>query len=223
MALKLKRKWTIGCVGGLGVLVAIAGSLAILDRALSKGLAPIGAELPFEVVEVNLDGLAGPANPSEAIELNDGAQAPETQIAIKKGDRFDLTVQRHATTANQPLFQETSSLGYVVARINECLIAFPAPSQNTQVRGYRTTTTAAHFAAWYYDLRGGLLLLGHGDNAAQASKKDGTLSSTEATRNESLQAPQISDPSLIYLLLDSRWCTWLKVHEGMAIAWMSVE
>ena len=44
----------------MGVLVVLAGGLAILDRALSKGLAPIGAELPFDVVEVNLERIADP-------------------------------------------------------------------------------------------------------------------------------------------------------------------
>ena len=190
------------------MIMAIA--LAILDRALSKGLAPVGTPLPFDIVQVHLEAeVTSHAGPSETLRLP------------QQGDRLNLTVQHHAKLATGDLIQETSSFGYLVARKNECLIAFPAQSQ---IRGYRTTTISASLAAWYYDLRGGLLLLGHEtDNPSINSNPPETFTSNGLNRNENSQYAQKFDPSMSYLLLDSRWCTWLKVHEGMAIAWKAVE
>ena len=188
----------IGCLGGLGLLVLLAIAFAILERAMSKGLAPIGATIPVEVVQLNLE-----VGPHSEGDLEETVQLPQ------KGDRLDLTVQRHAKLASGQDHQVTPSLGFILARRNECLITFPA---QTQVSGYQTTTLAATFASLYYDLRGGLLLLGHPDN------DDASPPSQPLLRNKSSQDTQTTPPSMMYLLLDSRWCTWLKVHEGLAIA-----
>lgn len=200
MDLAHKRRWVLGCLGGIGLLVVIAIALAILDRAMSKGLAPIGAKIPFEAVQINLQS---ERSPNDSVDI-----ALEPLTLPQKGDRFNLIVQRHAKLVSDKHLQNTPALGYILARQNECLILF---SSSTHVKGYQTYSVAAAIASFYYDLRGGLLLL-----ASETEENQGEPSSLSIS-NENSHHSQLTSPPQLYLLLDSRWCTWLNVHEGMAI------
>lgn len=186
---------------------------------MSKGLASIGTEIPIEVVQINAEGSTDTA-------------APEGDSGLKKGDRLNLIVQHHAKLTSEVPDQSTPAIGFIVARRNECLITFPHPAQlQSQVTGYRTTTPAAYFASLYYDLRGGFLLLGHAEaehtdaehtDAEHADAENGRIPTSrplpDKPANKHLQDNPISSSSMLYLLLDSRWCTWFKVHEGITLA-----
>ena len=212
------RKWALGCLGGLGILVVMAIAIAILERAMSKGLAPIGAKIPIEVVQVNVKSDIDGGSESDPM-LEQGLLLPQ------KGDRLDMTVKHHAKLASEEDTLNTPSLGFILARRNECLIAFPtqspaqSPEQSSpplQVKGYRTTTWPAYLAALYYDLRGGMLLLDPPE--MENAKRLPDVPSHREVRDKSSQNTQITVQAMHYLLLDSRWCTQLKVHEGLAIA-----
>lgn len=184
----------------------MAIALPILKQLMSKGLAPIGSNIPIEVVQVNIEGVTE-------------ADVADSAVILQKGDRLGLIVQAHAKQVSENPDQETSSLGFILARRNECLVPFSTdPHDQSQVTGYRTTTPAAYLASLYYNLRGGFLLLGHGSvDVNGESPKASILRSEESEKARSKTIPR-SSYSMFYLLLDSRWCKWFKVYEGIALA-----